>query len=192
MKKFLSKLDEDDLSRLSSLIKAKSRRLANVDAKKAVEAHDYIVGKCFKIKEAPTNGLFPEMYKYYKVISSRSINQYRATALTFWEHPFYWFDYQASKIGSAGDYYFGYFDFESIEAEDVPFFCNNGVNTIQLDYFTEITQEEYDAAMDNYIKELKEMPWTPDHYRFGNKLPTDKNWKQKNVYERNEEKESKE
>ena len=118
--------------------------------------------------------MFPEMYKYYKVISERSSNEFRMEALTFTEHPTYWFNYQHlhNYNYSLGDYYNGKFGFTSIEVEDYPFFCysasGGGIN-----FLTEISLEEYNQALDSYIQELKEIKWNPDHCRCGGKFVTD-------------------
>ncbi len=58
---------------------------------------------------------------------------------------------------------FDSFDLESVMAEDVRGMC-------------EVTSDEYLQAAEAYLHELMEMQYPADHYRAGNKLPSDPNW----------------
>ena len=42
-----------------------------------------------------------------------------------------------------------------------------------------ITEEEYNEAMNKYIERLQKLNWPADHYRYGNKMPTDEEWERK-------------
>lgn len=113
--------------------------------------------------------MFPEMNRYYKIISYQSSNEYHVEALAFDEHPIYFFDYHSPILGETGDNFLGNFDFEGFEVEDV--FVQTLINSSK-----EISEEEYWEAADRYLAELKKIPWTADHYRYGGKLPTDPGW----------------
>ena len=162
------------------------------------QKHDYLVGKCFKKRVKPHSGMFPEMWRYYKVISYQSSDQYRVECLEFDEHPTYWFDHQSSALGMPGDYYLGSFDFYGFWTEDV--MANELLDTVgnrsmtvmldgkeitlpQRDKYTAITLEEYNNAMMNYTQELSELPWYAEHYRLGGKLPTDEGWETRRIYD---------
>lgn len=131
------------------------------------KSHIPLINKCFLRKANPHN-MFPEMNRYFKVISEQSDNEYRVECLVFDEHPTYWFSYQSSKVGLPGDYYLGSFEFESINTEDIM--------VSSLKSMTQISLEEYNEAMRKYIEELITLPWYAEHYRFGGKMPTDPDW----------------
>lgn len=136
--------------------------------KKSEENID-LVGRCFKKWSKPD--LFPEMYKYYKVLSHQSYDQYHVECLTFYEHPTYWFDY----VGERGNYYSGNFELISVEAEDYNAkYIRDGYIGVK---FEEISLEEYNAAMRKHIEELISLEWTANHARTCNMLPTDPRWK---------------
>ena len=46
--------------------------------------------------------MFPEMNRYYKIISCQSSNEYHVEALAFDEHPIYFFNYHSSMIRESG------------------------------------------------------------------------------------------
>lgn len=121
--------------------------------------------------------MFPQMYRYIKIVSPRGNNGYHMTVLCFDEHPHYWFDYQAHRAHFPGDYFYGDFDCTPIWTESIGFFCHNILNksaaapTI-FDEYEEISIEEYDEAMDAMIKELQCLNFPADHYRYGGVLPT--------------------
>ena len=132
-----------------------------------VESHKDLVGKCYKYKEAPS-AMFPEMYRYIKIISYQSYNERSVECLSFYEHPVYWFDYQAHLGNLPGDYFFGSFDFTAFFTDDI--YVDN------LAEMTEISEEEFRDAARKYLDELLNLPWCAEHYRFGDILPTDKKW----------------
>jgi len=137
----------------------------NQRIRKTCESHKDMIGKCFIEKIKPE--LFPEMLRFYKVISNQSSNECFLECLIFDEHPTYWFDYQAEP--AVGSWYLGNFDFESFHTEDV--FISD------LEKMREIGIDQYNQAMMDYTKELVNLPWYAEHYRYGNKWPTDPEWK---------------
>jgi len=172
-------LSTDELNDLMQEIKYQTMVKEEERMRAAVAEHTGLVGKCFKARIKPHAGMFPEMWRYYKIINARARNEYHVSALRFDEYPTYWFDYQASKIGRAGDFYFGHYDFDSIIVEDFPFYCYDlkGEGYIKVgDRLTEITLSEYNTAMILYIDRLQEMEWPADHYRFSGKKPGDPDW----------------
>lgn len=172
-------LPTDELNDLMQEIKHQTRVKEEERIRAAVAEHAGLVGKCFKARIKPHAGMSPEMWRYYKIISARAENEYRVSALRFDEYPTYWFNYKSSKIGRAGDYYFGHYDFDSIIIEDFPFYCYDlhGKGYIKVgDGLTEISLSEYNTAMILYIDRLQEMKWPADHYRFGGKKPGDPDW----------------
>jgi hypothetical protein len=128
---------------------------------KAKENKKY-VGKCYVMRTKPRSGMFPEMNRYYKIISCQSSNEYHVEALAFDEHPTYFFNYQ-------GNHFCGNFSFEGFNIEDI--FVQTLINSLK-----EISEEEYWAAAGKYLSELREMTWYANHYRCGGKLPTDPGW----------------
>ena len=178
-------LPTDELNNLMQEIRHQTRVKEEEKIRVAVAEHVGLVGKCFKVRIKPHFGMFPEMWRYYKIISTRAENESRISALRFDEYPTYWFDYQASQIGRAGDYYFGHYDFDSIIVEVFPFcyYDLKGEGHIQIrNELTEISLSEYNTAMILYIDRLQEMEWPADHYRFGGKKPGDPGW-EKELYE---------
>lgn len=173
------KLPTDELNDLMQEIKHQARVKEEERMRATVTRRIGLVGKCFKVRIKPRAGMFPEMWRYYKIINARAENEYCASALRFDEYPTYWFDYQDSKINRAGDYYFGNYNFNSIIVEDFPFYYydlrEKGHIKVE-DRFTEISLSEYNAAMILYIDRLQEMEWPADHYRFGGKKPGDPDW----------------
>lgn len=173
------KLPTDELNDLMQEIKHQTRVKEEEKRRAMVAEHTELVGKCFKTRIKPHAGMFPEMWRYYKIINARAENEYRVSALRFDEYPTYWFNYQTSKIRRAGDYYFGYYDFDSVIIEDFPFYCYDlyGKGHTKVgDKLTEISLFEYNTAMILYINRLQEMNWPADHYRFGGKKPDDPDW----------------
>lgn len=147
----------------------------------AIEAHQEYVGKCYRRTVRPRSGMFPSIYKYAKIVSSRAENQYHMTALTFVEHPLYWFEYQSHKMHFEGDYYLGNFDMVGgIQLESIGFFCNDlshrGFRQ-QIERWEEISIEDYNAAMDTYVRELQCSDFVADHYRYGGVMPSSAQWK---------------
>ena len=145
----------------------------NKECVKTAEGNKDLEGRCFKVAHKPHSGLFPEMCRYYKVISCRSENEYRVECLVFDEHPTYWFEYKACRTLRTGDWYLGSFDFDSFRTEDIM------ARSIR-EGMEPISEEEFNDAARKYVEELLITKWTPDHFRFGGKLPTDKNWEDPN------------
>lgn len=152
---------------LSELSRA-NREKENNQIREAVNANKKYVGKYYCEYEHPKSGMFPIMRKYYKIISERSSNNYWVSALTFYEHPLYWFDYNSSAIGRPGDYFLGNFDFYGFYVDDIM--------SKTLDLMEEITEDEFNSAARKYTEELLGLTWKADHYRYGGKLPTDPDW----------------
>ena len=179
---FLTGLTEEDLEYLQNELKSISREKEEKKMRAVVDSHMSLVGKCFKTRIQPHSKLFPEMWRYYKIISARANNEYRVSALRFDEYPTYWFDYKMSKIGHPGDFYFGHYEFTSIVIEDFPFFCDDWKTKGETkvgDKLIEISLTEYNEAMNKYIERLQKLNWPADHYRYGNKMPTDEEWERK-------------
>lgn len=171
-------LPMSDTEQIFDKLKTEIDEKRKFEVRSIIESHKPYVGKCYKKRVKPYSSMFPEMWRYIKVISERGSNEYRMSALVFDEHPTYWFAYKHMR--NVGHYYVGEFEFDGICVENYPFFCvdywDHGADKNVIDYLTEISLEEYNAAMDNYIKELQELPWYADHYRIGGKLPTDEGW----------------
>lgn len=143
---------------------------ANKTLQEEVAKHEYVVGKCYRRKVKPDCGMFPEMYRYYKVISPRAENVYRVSCLTFDEKPWYWFRYNSTRFEHSSDHYEGYFEFDGIYVEDIMF------HLLTDGTLEEISGEEYINACFRYCEILLNLDWCADHYRLGNKLPTDDDW----------------
>ncbi len=158
------KLSVGDIEEIKNAVSNEIHGIYDKKRKKYAESHKKYVGKCFVAEERPYYDLFPKMKKYYKVISERAFNECNVSALTFFEHPVYWYNCNGK------DCYFGNYDLESINIEE--FDANLAFNDL-----TKITPEEYNKAMDNYIAELQSMDFPADHCRFGNKMPSDSDWK---------------
>ena len=143
-----------------------------------------LLGKCFKRKTKPE--IFPEVTRYYKVISIQSKNEVRVECLVFDNEPKYYFDYQSSMVGNPGDYYLGSFYFDSIWTEDEM--------ASSIRHMEEISLEEYNQAMRDYIDKLIALPWYAEHYRGCNKFPSDPLWPKEKYEEhmKNEKRNNKE
>ncbi len=135
----------------------------------------YLVGKAFRKKVKPDHGLFPKMYRYYKVVSERSDYSGSVSCLIFDEIPHYWFEYQAHKLHMTGDYHLGSFEFDPIWVDSIR--VKNTILEKGLEDLEEVDAALFDSKMDKLVARIKEMKWEPDHYRFGGKLPTDEDWK---------------
>lgn len=179
----LMTLDSEALYDIQRKIKEQTREKEEERMQAVVAEHTVLVGKCFKTRVKPHSGMFPEMWRYYKIISARADNEYRIFALKFDEYPTYWFNYHSSKVGRAGDFYFGNYDFDGITVDDFPYYCHDlksdTPEAIYGDRLIEISLEEYNTAMNWYIKRLQVMEWPADHYRWGNRKPGDPDWERK-------------
>lgn len=162
------KLSKEDLIALTQAIKYQIKEQEELELRAAIRSHIKLVGKCYKTRVKPKDGLFPEMWKYYKIISERASSEYCVSALTFNEFPVYWFNYQMSKTFRVGDYYCGEYDFESIIIENLNLYNDND--------FIEISLKEYNEAMNLYIKRLQMLNWPADHYRLSGALPGEEKW----------------
>lgn len=167
--KELSKENDISLNDISRFISNESKREEDEKLRDRVSENKDLVGKYFYKIRHPRSKMFPEMKKFYHVLSNRSENEYRVECLTFYEHPTYWFDYNAHKIGFPGDYYLGNFEFESFVVDS---FMVKDIRSL-----TEISKEEFDSYAKKYLDELLNLEWLEDHYRWGGVLPKDEKWK---------------
>ena len=136
-----------------------------------------LVGKCYKLYMGHSR--FPDMYKYYKVLSIQSENEYRVECLTFYEHPTYWFDTKLSIIGVPGNGYLGNFELYTVEVESIMAkdLRNKEYSWNHSRKFEEISLEEYNVALRKHYEELINAEWITDHARTCDTLPTDPKWK---------------
>lgn len=175
----LKELSTEDLKNLERKIKYETTEREEKKIKEMVKKHDSLIGKCFKAKIHTPYILFPEMWKYYKIINSRASNEYRVSALIFEEYPTYWFYYDRG-----GNHFFGHYDFKGIRTDDFPFYCYDWNDTsehrdaIVGDNLIEIPLEEYNEAMNTYINRLQKLDWPADHYRGKSRIPGDPGWKE--------------
>ena len=156
---------------LYSILKDISRIDSDNRIREKVEKNEDLEGRCFCKPTHFGGPRFPEVKKFYKVLSARSENEYRVECLIFTEHPLYWFNYNAHMMGSAGDYYLGRFDFCSFAVESVL--------ADKIREMEEITVEEFNGQACTYLGELLGLKWCPDHCHEGGKLPTDPDWLKK-------------
>ena len=138
------------------------------DLKEVIKTYEPFLGKCY-CELTDDDEMFPPMYKYLKVVNVVRGKE-RVECLVFYEHPTYWFDYDTFNSSQTLSYKTGKFEFTSVEVEPVDtwYFANP--------YVKEITPEQYGQAMERYYKELIEMPWYTEHYRFGGVFPSDPKW----------------
>jgi hypothetical protein len=148
------------------------REKRDVSIKEETNSHKNLVGKCYRRLVKPRSGMFPEMYRYYKVISERASTSSAVSCLVFDEKPTYWFEYQAHLMGFPGDYFLGEFDFEPISVKEIR------VDTLKN--MEEIMEGVFKYELNWLGRKIAELPWYADHYRFGGKLPTDEGWEKKN------------
>ena len=157
-------LPEKELDFLIREIRYKQKIRQEEEYRKKVAEYTSLVGRCFKTC-APLDKT--KCHKYYKIISARSSTECRISALSFDEHPVYHFYHQISKSSLAGDGYFGKYDFNGIKIEDFPFYCNSyrfKNNNVLLTgtNLQEISLQEFNIAMNNYINELQNMSFPAD------------------------------
>jgi len=176
-KDFLNKLnkfcDENNVKveDLIRNIRQAEYKKEEISLKDKVNSYKNLVGKCYRRLVKPHSGMFPEMYRYYKVISERADSEYEVSCLIFDEAPTYWFEYQAHRVGMIGDYFLGEFEFEPIKVE--------GVRIDKLKNMEEISSNIFKHNLNLLGNKIAELPWYADHYRFGGKLPTDEGWERK-------------
>ena len=157
-----------DSGELDFLIRQMSRVDGDKKIREKVQQNEALDGKCFLLPNVQMNKMFPPMNRYGKVLSARSENEFRVECLVFDEHPVYWFDYHASKIGRPGDYYLGSFDFQAIWVESLM--------ARDVERAEEISLHEFDSEFRRYTEELLQTKWYADHYRWGGVMPSDANW----------------
>ena len=177
-KEDLNKLCENYGLRIKDIvhmIKNEELQKAEKELRDRVAENSHLVGKTYRKKVSPSHGMFPQMYRYYKVISERSDDSLSVSCLIFDEKPHYWFEYQAHKLHMTGDYHLGYFEFCPIWIDSVR--VKNAIRVKGIEDLEEIDADLFDAEMDKLVARIKEMDWVADHYRFGGKLPDDEGWK---------------
>lgn len=135
-----------------------------------IEKNKQYVGKTYRIKTKPINPMFPNMYRYVKVVSERGSWSGCVSCLVFDEKPYYWFEYQAHKLHQSGDYYLGNYEFESFYVEEI--------RPTDLKKYEEIDNATYKQAMLSFVENLNDLEWTADHYRAGGVMPDDPKWKE--------------
>ena len=156
IKNIVSKLtdfSEKELNTLTQAIDRQTRERAVEESRALVAKHDNLVGKCFKTRK--TNN---DMWKYYKIISSRATNEHWVSALAFDECPTYYFDFHLSKMIDVRNGYFGHYVCEGIYITEM---FVKSLNNL----FYEISLEEYNAAMTEYINRLQAMKWPVNPHR---------------------------
>ena len=151
-------------------IRHEQKEQENKEMREAAARNKQLVGKCFRRRVKPRSGMFPEMYRYYKVVSEQAVNSCCVSCLTFDEEPYYWFEYQAHKAGFPGDFFLGEFDFTPICVK------SKLLTTFRLTGVEEISEDEFNTALSCLGQKIAEMPWSAEHYRYGGKLPTDEGW----------------
>ena len=157
------------------MINNSEKQKAEEELRDRVTENSHIVGKTYRKKVNPKHGMFPEMYRYYKVISERSDDSPSVSCLIFDEKPYYWFEYQAHKLHMTGDYHLGHFEFCPIWVDSVR--VKNAIQVKGIEDMEEIEPDMFDSEMDKLVTGIKEMNWVADHYRYGGKLPDDEGWK---------------
>lgn len=162
----------DDIVRL---IRNEEIQKEEKELRDKVAGNSHLVGKAYRKKVKPYHGMFPKMYRYYKVVSERSDYSGNVTCLIFDEIPHYWFEYQAHKLHMTGDYHLGSFEFSPIWVDNVR--VENAIMVKGIEDLEEIDPDLFNSEMDKLVARIKEMDWVADHYRFGGKLPADEGWK---------------
>ncbi len=177
-KKDLEQLCENYGIRVEDMVRMinnEEHQKAEKELKDRVAENSHLVGKTYRKIVNPKDGMFPRMYRYYKVVSERSDNGFNVSCLIFDEKPYYWFEYQAHRLDMAGDYYLGYFEFCPIWVDSIP--VKNAIRVKGIEDLEEIDTDLFNSEMDKLFARIKEMDWVADHYRYGGKLPADEGWK---------------
>lgn len=164
----INSLSDEHKQKILTALRKTNQEKEDTTIRENVNANRKYVGKCYCEDRCSKNGMFPIMRKYYKIISERATYDNYVSALIFYEHPLYWFDYKCSAIGRPGDYFLGNFDFYGFYVDDIL--------TQKLSVMEEITNDEFNSAARKHTDELLGLNWSADHYRFGGKLPTDSDW----------------
>lgn len=149
-------IDSEDLR---VYLENKNRSKCDAKLHDSVELNDALVGKCYRqvLEYADNTSASTVHMKYYKVVSSRSDNQFRVTCLIFDDIPTYSFLYQNDRLWRVGSYFLGNFDMNTIECDSVMI--------TDLVKYEEISIGEYNAALDSYIDKLKKLEFDPDYRR---------------------------
>lgn len=170
-KEILKNIETDslDLSILMNELKESRRNKEKEKILEEIAANQDLVGRYFKHRIKPLNFMFPECWKYYKVISAYSKNCYRVECLIFDEYPTYWFNSNWTR-----DFYniCGTYDFDSFYTDNIM------AKNLREDYI-EISSEEYWLAAKKYLNYLRTMDWPSKHYRGGGVWPHELKWKEK-------------
>ena len=159
------------------MVNNEEQEKAEKELRDRIAENSRLVGKTFRKTIKPYHKLFPEMYRYYKVVSERSDDDLSVSCLVFDEKPHYWFEYQTHRSYMAGDYQLGHFEFCPIWIDSVR--IKNAIRVKGIEDMEEIDADLFDSEMDKLVARIKEMDWVADHYRFGGKLPTDEGWERK-------------
>lgn len=139
--------------------------------RKDVTSNKEYVGKAYRKLVKPYHGMFPSMYRYFKVISERSDRVGSVSCLVFDQYPHYWFEYQAHMMPMRGDYYLGEFIFTPVWTDVIPVTeLLNKADMVETDDFT------FSLELERLAGRISSIEWTPDHYRMGGKLPGDVGW----------------
>ena len=173
--KIVSKLKEFanenniSLEDLSGMLRVEATNEINGKIRENVAKNKDLVGKCFYTTVKKPSHMFPEMRKFFLVLSNRSNNEYRVECLTFYEHPTYWFEYNMHKASYPGDFYLGHFEFDGFETDS---YLASNIRSYQ-----EISKDEFNLRAKKYLNELLSLNWIEDHYRWGGVFPQDEKWK---------------
>lgn len=163
--KMLNDLTPKEISAVRQRLQSMERKNMEQQMIAETESHAKFVGRCYTRRAKTFWG--ETVKRYYKIVSERASNELHMTVLTFPESPQCRFECRLSKVGMAGDGYFGNFELESIEVEDIGFFCNDyhpgdGQFRKVIDAFEEITPEEYERAMNAFLEQLKKLEFIAD------------------------------
>lgn len=159
------------LLQIEQIIKQQDIEERNEKYREQYKMNQIYLGRYFKRKINPHYGMFPEMDRFYKVISYRTLDYREVECLVFDEHPTYWFEF-SEYPNFHSKYYVGEFEFDSFIVEDID------VNALKD--MKEIKEGEWLYQAHAYLNEMLDMKWVEDHYRYGGKLPSDMDWEIKN------------
>lgn len=161
------------LSDISDILYENNQKVYEQRMHNAVDENKHLVGTAYRERVKPDDGIFPEMYRYYKVISERSSSEDRVSCLVFDEKPYYYFLYQNEHPDGwrykPGDDYLGRFDFCPVWVEEIP--VENG-----FEKFKVIEATLFDSEFESMWKKISDLEWIPDHARSG-KLPEEDGWR---------------
>ncbi len=150
------------LSEVKIVLKAIMKDDRKKDILKNLEFKGQFVNS-FYIMDAEDLWNTDRIRKYAKIISASSDSPTEVSALCFYDSPYY----QFVETECNG---FGYFDFNGIWIEQISYDELHDADVI------EISEEEYNNALDNFINNLKTTTWKYDHNLFYSKIPSDPDW----------------